>query len=541
MRRYVLVTLVAVMLLSLAAFGARTSSAQAGRTITISKAGGGRAGPMSGVAAQSMERGTLPADPEALARLKAEAARDAGLASGAETANPAPAAVTPLPTLLLGKDGLEDPNGTPSDSTGAIGTTRYIETVNRKAGLYGRGFALFASATLNTWYGQLDIANSFDPQVIWDPTTARFYYAGDTIYSSSDHRLSFGYSKSDTPADFTSASWCQYQVSYGSNFPDYPKLGDSTHFIIIGVNTFSGSTSGFVGADIVAISKPPAGTTCQDASTFKSGIVQDTMVGTARHFTPVPANSIDANSTGYVLARPASLPATSIGLFKVTRDPTTGNPVFSAGASVAVPSYTVPANAPQSGATQLLDTLDARMTQAVAAFDPLRGKFAIWTQHTIHGGAGAAVRWYEISPATRALLQPAGLVSHNSLSVFNGAISPDRVVNGSTSAYGQNMILNFNTSSPTTFPSLYMVGKRRNDTTSGFKLLKASPGPQIEFSCQSSGSVCRWGDYAAATPDPLAATTGAAGIVWSTSMWNKDGRLNPGGVNWQTYNWRARP
>jgi hypothetical protein len=109
-------------------------------------------------------------------------------------------------------------------------------------------------------------------------------------------------------------------------------------------------------------------------------------------------------------------------------------------------------------------------------------------------------------------------------------------VNGATSAFGQNMLLSFNASSSSTFPSIRMVAKRGANTVSGVKTVKTSPAPDTDFTC-SAVDPCRWGDYSAATPDPNAPTTGAAGIVWSTSMWTKAGT----GVTWQTLNWKSQP
>ncbi len=44
------------------------------------------------------------------------------------------------------------------------------------------------------------------------------------------------------------------------------------------------------------------------------------------------------------------------------------------------------------------------------------------------------------------------------------------------------------------------------------------------------GTVCRWGDYSAATPDPAADTKGAHGVVWLTNMYEK--ATDDGSWNW---------
>jgi hypothetical protein len=73
--------------------------------------------------------------------------------------------------------------------------------------------------------------------------------------------------------------------------------------------------------------------------------------------------------------------------------------------------------------------------------------------------------------------------------------------------------------------------------------VKGSPGFDVDFGCPGSTDVCRWGDYASATPDPAAPTAAAQGVVWLTSMWNRDGStINPAtGTAWQTWNWAANP
>jgi len=504
-------------------------------TVWFDWASPGIPGPVNGPAADAILRGPLPADAGVLAERKAIAAEAAGkIASGTPQERSAP---SPTPVILLGKSGLLDGSSTPSDSSGAIGTSRYIETVNSKVGIYDLDLGLIAQDTLASWWSA--VGDVFDPQVIWDASTNRFYYAGDIVISDTDNRLAFGFSKTAAP-DNATTDWCHYNIGYGSEFPDYPKLGDSEYFAVIGVNVFS-AAGPYRGSDIIAVGKPPAGTTCPDPATLMPGFGKNIKIGKRRAYTPVPANSIDSNATAWVVTSSPASKATEIGLFKVTRNATTGAPVIQVkGSAVTVQSYDVPANAPQKGTEFLLDTSDARMTQAVAAVDPGRGnKFAVWTQHTISGGAGAMVRWYEIDPEGKTILQT-GNVKNSALYYFNAAISPDRVVKGATTAYGDSMVLNFNTSSATSYPAIKMVSKQGTDSVSAVKTVKSSPGPDIDFACPELG-FCRWGDYAAATPDPNAPTGATSGIVWGSSMWTKDGRINPEDVSWRTWNWKSQP
>ena len=186
--------------------------------------------------------------------------------------------------------------------------------------------------------------------------------------------------------------------------------------------------------------------------------------------------------------------------------------------------YDAPPNAPQSGNSVRIDTLDGRLTQAVAATDTGHNdKFALWTQHTVSGGAGSKVRWYEIYPSDPKLIQN-GSVSNSSKYDFDGAISPNRAVNGSDKSGGKNMVLNFVASSGSSFPAIKMVSKKGGNSQSGQVAVKQSPGPIAGFDCSGSGGggepdgtssqLCRWGDYASATPDPSNSSR-----IWNVSQW----------------------
>lgn len=504
----------------------------------LEPASGGGDGTLGVAAARARRQGYLVPNQTAYERAKAAAAKSVGLPVAHASQGAA------APTTAVGWKGLASPGNSPSDSTGAIGTTRYIETVNAKVGIYDRAGALIKSDSLTNWWQEAGNDN-FDPQVMWDARTNRFYYAGDSVASSIDNRLAFGFSRSASPNDATT-DWCHYQLGYGSDFPDYPKLGDSRDFALIGVNVFTGTT--YTGSDIVGIGKP-VGTasisTCPDAATFAFGTVTDIKManGTTPAYTPVPATEVDANGTGYVVARSGSLPATALTILTVTKN-LDGTPKFTTkGTNVTVPSYTVPPAAPQSGTGRTIDTLDSRPTQAIAAVDPAKSNaFALWTQHTVKGGAGAEVRWYEINPATATVLQ-SGKVTSSTVYSFNGAISPDRVVNGSSKAFGGNMVLGFNTSSSTTFPTIKMVSKLAGAAQSAPVKVKGSLGFDVDFACPGVTDECRWGDYSAATPDPAAPTAAATGVVWLTNMWNLNGStIDPvSGTAWQTWNWSAEP
>jgi hypothetical protein len=491
-------------------------------------------GTLSAAAGRAIQRGYLVPDQARYDRRKARLTRRA--ASREALTDPVTGPLAP--SIVSGRSfqGINNPNVAPPDETSAVGVTRYIELVNTNFAIYNKtSNSPISTGSINSLAGAAATDSVFDVQVIWDPTTSRFYYAADDVVSSRDNELAFGFSKTASPS--SAADFCKYRIGFGTTFPDFPKLGDSQFFAMIGSNLFN-SRGSFLGSDLLAISKPPSGTSCPAASSFKVDDAAPLMMNASTSaFTPVAANEIDTRATGFAVARSGPLPATQLSLFRVTRNATTGDPVIqSTGSPVSVPSYTLPANAPQAGSINKIDTADARPTQAVAAVDPGRGKFAIWTQHTINVGGRAGVRWYEIDADAHSLLQ-SGTASNASLFQFNGAISPNRQVNGTTKTGGDAMVLNFDTSSSTTFPQIRMVSKIGTGGQSGPVVVKSSPGPLSGFDCSSATQFCRWGDYAAATPDPATPNQ-----IWQVSQFAVgSGSGTSGPATSRTQNFVATP
>jgi len=453
------------------------------------------------------------------------------------------------PTTGASWNGVSDGTLSPPDTNGAIGPNSYVEIINLQVGVYSRTGAKITSGTLQRLTGHSQF-NLSDPMVLWDPDTQRFYY---NVWDTSAATMAIGFSKTSNPTNL-STNWCKYTASFGystSNAPDYPKLGQTKGFLLIGVNFYPSFSSLLsTQSDLLWLTKPAGSgaiTTCPAASTFKIGKFSNLKnVNGTQAFTPVPPIQADTSSKGFVVAS-ADVADGSTGNFLTVfqvkpsgTDPTV--PVISAPHQVAVATYQMGPDAPQSGTNRLLDTLDGRLSHAVQAMDPRAGATTVWTSHAVMGGVGTEVRWYEIRPtplSTPTVFQ-SGTINDATLYVFNGAVSPDRTVNPGGSAHGQNMVAGFTSSSTTTFSADQMVSKVGSGAQSAFVLVNQSPGKNEDFTCTTAGSTCRWGDYGGATPDPAASLTAATGEVWLTNEWNATS-TNPNGVWWRTWNWEATP
>jgi hypothetical protein len=464
----------------------------------------------------------LSVDAGALRAAKLRAAARASIGSR-HPAIAAPSA--PLVGLFNGinKGGLVDHMVTPPDSTGSIGPANYVEMVNQQVGVYDRSLTLLGSTDLSTFMAAAGWTVS-DPQIQWDPQGNRWLYAAVGV-ASGNNVLLFGWSKTANPTNLTSG-WCRFGSGRGRFLDDYPKLGHDDHFLLIGSNVYDDTVPGYgwVTADLWAIPKPASDdascTTPSSAFHFADGAHVLYNQDGSDAFTPVPTNTADASAVGYVVAAHSPLttplgPQTRLMLWHVVTN--AGTPGLVTDGEVTVPSFDIPAAAPQPGSSYHLDTLDARLTQAVAHADPAAGGAeGIWTQHTVAGPGGRSIaRWYELLPGSPPVLRQQGQVDSATDFVFNAAISP--------TGSGDGAAIFYNRASSASFPGgrnqLPVIGAlSRGATTavgqmdSGELVIMTSTNVDQDFSCSAS-TPCRWGDYAGASPDPL-----NANVVWGTSQ-----------------------
>ena len=426
--------------------------------------------------------------------------------------------------------GIDDGSHSPTDSTGTIGTSRYIELVNSEVAFYDRtNDAPLSVGTLAALAGET--GNLFDPQMIWDPGTNRFYYVMDNIVSSTDNRLEVGFSTTATPN--STADFCKYVVSTGAEFYDYPKLGDSSNLWMVGANVFN--SGGSVPAQRRGRAHEAGGGQHLSGGHLVHADDQEEPAPRQRHPSlhagpgqPDRHQRHGLDRVGRVRFRqlPVRVPGDE------ERQQPDGRRCGQDGVGGVLH------HAGQRGAEgehHKLDSSDTRLTNAVSAIDPSQSagtSVAIWTQHTVFGGPGAEVRWYEINPAPATPVPfQNGTAGSSALFAFNGAIAPDRRVNGASAMFGSSMVLGFNTSSSTQFINIMAVSKRGTHGQTGQEVIKAGTVPETDFTC--AGGTCRSGDYGGASPDPASDTTKSDGVVWQTNQFP--------GTDWHTWNFAGRP
>jgi hypothetical protein len=418
----------------------------------------------------------------------------------------------------------------PPDTTGSIGPNHYVEMVNSVIGVYNRSdLSLAAKATLYIWLGVANPTTTplCDPQIQWDSASQRWLYAVLECKPGNDTLL-FGWSKTPNPSDLVTG-WCNFSVATPGMLSDYPKLGHSSKYMLVGTNNFSDfGLNPFVTAQITWMPTPnPGDATCTAPAVSQAGSAATPLKngdGATLTFTPVPVNTSTNAADGYVVSAyfPGPPPATEnqLAVFHVD-----SLGVLHADGDLSVNSYASPFPAPDPGGASVgLDTLDGRLTQAVG--DPITG---IYTQHTVDGTGGRSkVTWYEIKVVSAPTLVQEGDIKSSTDFVYNAAISPR--------SDGQGAVIFYNRSSASLDPVIATQGRlswtAAGQMDPGEIVLATSTAGDSDFTCNHTGhgEPCRWGDYSGASPDP-----NQANVVWGSNQ----GLTTPlpGGIpNWVTQN-----
>ena len=459
-------------------------------------------------------------------------------AAGATSSNP--------PTISGFSNGVSNQANSPPSGTIAANKSEVLELTNTDYQILNSKGRPQIGTEANLFNG-----NGFflsDPQAIWDTSTSRFYISmyENRGASTPDEGIAWGFSKTSHPS--SPKDFCTYfdAFNYGAtSFPDRQSLGDTSNFLLIGSNRYATSNEGILGSDVAWIAKPPSGSTsCPKSSAFQNGVSHISNPDGSWAYTPTPARQVDASSTGWIAATTSYVSASTITVFSVTKNASNGSAVISAPKLVPVPEYSFPPSAPQAGKTIAggpAPSLETRiyLTQLTEAYDPRVRHSDLWTAHTIAGGAGSEVRWYEINPVGLNLDQ-VGTISDPKLWVFNATITPDRVVIGNKSAFGGSAVVEVNTSSTTNYTAIQMASAVNGLPESGLVMVKQSGGTNADFSCfePSTPSICRWGDYSGSVPDPNSPLTGSHGEVWLVNQWNIPDTNDQTPV-WQTSIWKA--
>jgi hypothetical protein len=393
----------------------------------------------------------------------------------------------------------------PADTTGAIGTTQYVQWVNTS-------LAVFDKATKQTVLGPIDgsilwkgfggnceNSNDGDPIVLFDRMANRWVFSQ---FAVSGNPFSQCVAVSTTP-DAT-GSFHRYEFQY-QDFNDYGKFGiwpDGYYstYNMFGPNSFLGSKAcAFEREKMIAGS--PARTVCFDVGSAFGGLLPADLDGT----TAPPAGS-----PNYLM----NLGGDQLNVWKFKLD--WSNPAastFSGPSAIKTAPFVEACKSTKSGAcivqpktTVVLDSLGDRLMYRLA-YRNFGTHEALVVNHSVAVGARAGLRWYEVrDPAGTPKVHQQGTYSPTTSSRWMGSIAMDKQ---------GNIGVGYTISGSSVHPSIRLAGRSASDPLNKLGGEKTVADATGKGSQKSSD---RWGDYSTLTIDPSDDCS-----FWYTAQYQKDG------------------
>jgi hypothetical protein len=427
----------------------------------------------------------------------------------------------------------------PPDATGAIGRGHYVEHVNGEVSVYERRTLRLVSRLNSNEFWHIAPYPTIDPQIAWDDGSQRWYAA--TMDKARD-RLLFGWSKTADPRDLRHG-WCQFRAPRERFFPDFPMLGFSRTHLVIGANMADADAHRVVFSRIWAIGKPAsraAGCRRPPISAFGTQQQPLRQADGRPSGTPVPARQVRPSGTAWVFAtdcpqggEPASGeegcehadPSVNQITEWAVQGPRSAPRLIESG-GITVDAFAEPSPAPQPRTRARIDASDTRLTLAIMNRDPsMGGADAAWVSHAVAGPNGQAViRWYEIDPSRLAVLRQ-GTVRRGRDWAMYPAVSP--------TSRGNSAVLHYVVAGPRLLPQIRARHRGRGDPPGTMRrdvALASSAAGLSKLQCERN--LCRYGDYAGASPDPL-----RPDLVWGTNeLMGRPVRNHRPWPNWETLN-----
>lgn len=345
---------------------------------------------------------------------KAKAAQNRALQAPAtpETESAAPLAPTALTDTINfeGVDSVTAGNFKVPDTHGAAGLNHFVEITNSHLDIYEKAApnSQVNSVSLSAFFGYAT-QPLFDPRVIYDPDFNRWIISTNAFAESTTvQKFFFAVSQTADPL----GAFYIYQVNVSNNlgsFWDFPQLGLDRNAVIFTANLFD-STRNFIDARMFAVAK--------SLLYNGSGQALTPHVFTGLAGTLAPPLVLDGNPNTYLVA--ADTIDNKVTLYTLTNS-AANPPTLGAPATIPVPVYTMPANAPQPDTSATLDTSDSRFVNAGTQIGN-----SLFQVHSIDSGGFARCRFYEFDTVNRQVIQ-SGTFGRSATSFdFNVSIAANR-------------------------------------------------------------------------------------------------------------------
>lgn len=398
----------------------------------------------------------------------------------------------------------------PSDSHGAVGPANIVTVKNVTVGVYAKGNCAVIAPELNltslfAGAGVPGTATLFDPRVIYDKDTKRFFLTAESMDSGNTDQYQYFAVSSDS----TGTSWWIYRItmsegtttfckqSYDS-FWDYPSAGSSR-----GVNpaTASGQGRWFITAnDFGNVDVVGAVLSIDKAASLGGGSVNIKCFGSLAITNIAPPIVLDSATTSQFLSPGSGGGNAIVRLNLAASTSGAASDSLSQISNVSVTTWAAPPNAKQPNG-ELLDSIDGRFQSA-----SIQSRGLIWNVHTIGYNGHAKVRLYRLSTSNSVTtptmtFMPASAAGED---LFNPSFATSSGIVNAPAYMTMSRTISTNATAGRA-STLIFSGVNNSSVNSEWKFASLGASPSQFTGC---GSGCRWGDYSATQIDPSGDGTG---------------------------------
>ena len=410
-----------------------------------------------------------------------------------------------MPAPLQNFAGVDNVNGYyPPDTNGDVGLHHYVQIVNASFAVYSKtGALLYGPVDNNTVWsgfgGPCETTNDGDPIVQYDTLADRWLisqFAGIRVTDGTKYEC-VAISQTGDPL----GPYYRYAFAYGTDIPDYPKIGVWPDGYYVTYNMFNATGTAYNGFKVCALDRAkmligaPATQQCFDKAEEWSLLPAD-----LDGHRPPPAGS-----PNYVLGEHWS-DQDKLTLYRFFVDwNTPANSTLAGPIQIKVNPFTWACSdvlrgrcVPQPDTAVKLESLGSKAMYRLA-YRNFGTHESLVVNHSVALDSNPGltsqlgIGWYEIrSPGTTPVVYQEGTSASSTAGQFRwmGSVAMD---------HSGNIALGYSSSSTTLYPSIHYIGRLATDPLGTLPydegLIKAGTGSQ-------TGSSARWGDYTAMQVDP---------------------------------------
>lgn len=379
--------------------------------------------------------------------------------------------------------------GLPPDTMGAAGPNHLMVTLNSEVRVQTKTGTPISTVSLAAFWASTGATGPFDPSVVFHPGISRWLTIAVSNRRTAQASLLIGISQTSDPT----GAWNLFRVDGDpgdTTWPDYPRLGFNGQYAVVAANMFGNPTgSAFVQSKVFV---------------FSLADLQANVATPATHVAPfitmVPAHMLDPAATEVVLVATANTPG-GIGLALprltgATAATTTLTPSTSAVrlASPAPYSFSV-VPAPQLGSATRVDglTFNSSETQSVVARN---GRLYVAHQIGLPQTSPnrTSLQWWEIDLTQNQVIGVGRVDDSTGTRAYS---HPSLAVNRAG-----DVILGYSRFGTDVYPSAAYAVHLSNDLPGSLRdevIFKAGEA----IYTRAAPTVIRWGDYSAASVDPV--------------------------------------